>query len=55
MDTAGADIVETNTFTATAASQGDYHLQPLVRELNLEELRGRFLLSATEDKSNAED
>ncbi|HEY4529014.1 MAG TPA: homocysteine S-methyltransferase family protein [Luteimonas sp.] len=36
---AGADIVETNTFNATAASQGDYHLQHLVRELNVEAAR----------------
>lgn len=32
---AGADIVETNTFNSTAISQADYHLEPLVRELNL--------------------
>ena len=31
---AGADMVETNTFNATAISQADYHLQHLVRELN---------------------
>ena len=36
---AGADIVETNTFNATAASQSDYGLQHLVRELNLEAAR----------------
>ncbi|WP_066096346.1 homocysteine S-methyltransferase family protein [Xanthomonas massiliensis] len=31
---AGADLVETNTFNATAVSQADYHLQHLVYELN---------------------
>ena len=36
---AGADIVETNTFNASAASQSDYHLPHLVRELNLEGAR----------------
>ncbi|MDT3440353.1 methionine synthase [Pseudofrankia sp. BMG5.37] len=33
--TAGADIVTTNTFTATSVGQGDYALQSLVREMNL--------------------
>ena len=32
---AGADIVETNTFTATAISQADYGLEGLAYELNL--------------------
>ena len=32
---AGADMVETNTFNSTSISQADYHLQPLVRDLNL--------------------
>ncbi len=31
---AGADIIETNTFNATAVSQADYGLQSIVRELN---------------------
>jgi 5-methyltetrahydrofolate--homocysteine methyltransferase len=31
---AGADLIETNTFNATAISQADYHLESLVRELN---------------------
>ena len=31
---AGADLVETNTFNATAISQADYHLEHLVHELN---------------------
>ena len=32
---AGADLVETNTFNANAISQADYHLEPLVAEMNL--------------------
>ncbi len=32
---AGADIVTTNTFNATAPSQGDYGLESLVEEINL--------------------
>ncbi|MBJ7574064.1 homocysteine S-methyltransferase family protein [Luteimonas sp. MC1828] len=36
---AGADMVETNTFNATAVSQADYHLQHLVHELNREGAR----------------
>ena len=33
---AGADIIETNTFSSTAISQADYGLESIVRELNLE-------------------
>ena len=33
---AGADIVETNTFTATGISQSDYDLEAYVREMNVE-------------------
>src|SRR3954469_7755654 len=36
---AGADIVETNTFTATAIAQADYGLDAFVRELNVEGAR----------------
>jgi len=36
---AGADIVETNTFSATAVAQADYGTGFLVRELNLEAAR----------------
>jgi len=36
---AGADLVETNTFNATAISQADYGLEHLVRELNAEGAR----------------
>ncbi|MDZ8119598.1 methionine synthase [Pontiella agarivorans] len=32
---AGADIIETNTFSSTTISQADYGLEPLVRELNI--------------------
>jgi 5-methyltetrahydrofolate--homocysteine methyltransferase len=32
---AGSDIVETNTFNSTAISQADYHLEPVVRDINL--------------------
>jgi 5-methyltetrahydrofolate--homocysteine methyltransferase len=33
---AGSDIIETNTFNSTAVSQGDYGLESIVYELNLE-------------------
>src|SRR5690606_31263128 len=33
---AGADVIETNTFGATAIAQGDYDLPQLAYELNLE-------------------
>ncbi len=33
---AGADIIETNTFGATAIAQGDYGLEPYVYEMNVE-------------------
>jgi len=36
---AGADIIETNTFSCTTISQADYALEPLVRELNIEGAR----------------
>jgi 5-methyltetrahydrofolate--homocysteine methyltransferase len=32
---AGADIVETNTFSSTSIAMADYHCEPLVREINL--------------------
>jgi 5-methyltetrahydrofolate--homocysteine methyltransferase len=31
---AGADILETNSFNATSISMADYHMEPLVHELN---------------------
>jgi len=36
---AGADIAETNTFTANAVAQTDYRTQALVREMNVEAAR----------------
>ena len=36
---AGADIIETNTFSSTAIAQADYGLEPLAYELNLESAR----------------
>ncbi|MFT2091366.1 homocysteine S-methyltransferase family protein [Paraglaciecola sp. 2405UD69-4] len=33
---AGADIIETNTFNATAISMADYHMQDLAKEINIE-------------------
>ena len=33
---AGADIIETNTFSSTSVSQGDYALETIAYELNLE-------------------
>lgn len=33
---AGADIVETNTFGSTWVAQADYHLEPLVYEINFQ-------------------
>ncbi len=36
---AGADIVETNTFTSTKAAQSDYQLEDITYELNLEATR----------------
>lgn len=36
---AGADIVETNTFSGTSIAMADYHLEDLVYELNFESAR----------------
>src|SRR4029450_2851526 len=36
---AGADIIETNTFTSNAPSQADYGMESIVHELNLEAAR----------------
>ncbi|MCE3007935.1 MAG: methionine synthase [Bacteroidetes bacterium] len=36
---AGADILETNTFSANAISQADYHMEPYVRDMNLASVR----------------
>ena len=44
---AGADIIETNTFTATSISQADYGLEALAYELNREGARlGREVADA---------
>src|SRR3954466_4140217 len=32
---AGADLVETNTFSSTSIAQADYHLESMVRDINL--------------------
>ena len=32
---AGADIIETNTFSSTTVAMADYHVESLVREMNL--------------------
>ncbi len=32
---AGADVVETNTFSSTSIAQGDYHLESIITDLNL--------------------
>src|SRR4051794_4536225 len=49
---AGADIIETNTFSGTAVAQADYALEPLVYELNLE---GAKLARAACDEYTAKD
>lgn len=36
---AGADIIETNTFSSTRLSMADYHVQDYVREMNLAAVR----------------
>lgn len=36
---AGADIIETNTFSSTTIAMADYHLEDLVHELNYESAR----------------
>ena len=45
---AGADIITTNTFTATSIGQADYGLQPLVREMNV---RGAQLARQAADEA----
>jgi 5-methyltetrahydrofolate--homocysteine methyltransferase len=49
---AGADLVETNTFNATAVSQADYRLEHIVYELNRE---GARLARAACDAAEAKD
>jgi 5-methyltetrahydrofolate--homocysteine methyltransferase len=47
---AGADIIETNTFSGTSVAQSDYGLEDLVYELNLE---GARLARAAADEQTA--
>jgi len=49
---AGADVIETNTFNATAVAQSDYRLESLVHELNFEAAR---LARAVADDYSARD
>src|SRR3979490_2756593 len=49
---AGADIIETNTFSGTRIAQGDYALEPPVYEINLE---GAKLARAACDEFAAND
>jgi 5-methyltetrahydrofolate--homocysteine methyltransferase len=48
---AGADIIETNTFSSTTIAQADYGMEPLAYELNLE---GAKLARAVADEVTAE-
>ena len=50
--TAGADIIETNTFNSTSIAQSDYHMEELVYELNVEAAR---LARAAADTFEARD
>ncbi|MBF0594795.1 MAG: methionine synthase, partial [Candidatus Omnitrophica bacterium] len=49
---AGADIIESNTFNANAISMADYHMEKLVRDLNLCSVR---LARAAADKYTKKD
>ena len=49
---AGADIIETNTFNSTAASQSDYKLEALAYELNFE--AAKLARSVCDEFSSAE-
>ncbi len=49
---AGADILETNTFTATTIAQADYGLEELARELNV---AGARVARAAADRAEARD
>jgi 5-methyltetrahydrofolate--homocysteine methyltransferase len=49
---AGADIVETNTFSSTAIAQADYALQAAVHDLNAE---GARIVRRALDRATAED
>lgn len=49
---AGADIIETNTFSATAIAQADYRMEALAYELNVE---GARLARAAADAASSDD
>ena len=49
---AGADIIETNTFSSTVISQADYGCEHLVRDLNV---KSAELARAACDKAEAKD
>ena len=49
MHEAGADIVETNTFGSTRISQGDYQMEALAREQNVEAARPAVRAAARDD------
>lgn len=49
---AGADIVETNTFSSTTIAQADYGMEALARELNVE---GARIAREAADRAEAED
>jgi 5-methyltetrahydrofolate--homocysteine methyltransferase len=49
---AGADIISTNTFTATRVAQADYGLEQLARELN--EAAARLARAAADDAERAD-
>lgn len=49
---AGADIIETNTFSATSISQAEYRLEEVAYELNVE---GARIARAACDKAEAQD
>ncbi len=49
---AGADIIETNTFSSTAIAQADYGLEPYVREMN--EAAARLARAAVDEAEQAD-
>ncbi|MBE7539866.1 MAG: homocysteine S-methyltransferase family protein [Opitutaceae bacterium] len=49
---AGADIVETNSFSATTIAQADYHLEPRVSDINLAAVACARRAAANVEKEN---
>lgn len=49
---AGADIIETNTFSSTTIAQADYHLEHIVYELNFQSARIAKEVAVEVTKSN---